>query len=334
MLTINSVLKDAARLNKTIVFPEGEISDRTLQAVKIIQSKKIAKCILLGDATTIFNKGYKLSGVTIINPNTSDLREELAAKLYEKRKSKGVSLEEANKLITNPFYFAALMVECGFADGTIGGAETSSADALRPALQVIKAREGISTISASTMFVGTKKLNIGENNVILVSDTALNIDPTPQQLCDIAYATADTARQLAKIQPKVAMLSFSSVGSGGEHILIKKVKDALVLINKKNIGENKILVDGEFQVDTAIVPSVAKLKAPKSEVAGRANVLIMPDLNAGNIGYKLIERFGGLTAVGQIMQGFNKPVNDLSRGCNVEDIVIMTAVTVLQSANN
>ncbi len=328
-MKVKQLLAKASKLEKSIVFPEAEISDRILKAVEIILKKKVAKPILLGDEEKILAKGYKLTGATIINPAKSELIEEFAAKLYELRKAKGLTEKDAKKLAKDPFYFAAMMVYCGYADSTLGGAETSTADSLRPGLQIIKAKEGIKTISSCTMFVGTDKLGFGENNVIFFADTSLNITLDENQLSDVAVSTVETAKLLADIDPRVAMLSFSTMGSGGNGEDLQKIRNAVKLTQTrlKGIAE----VDGEMQLDAALIESVGKLKAPKSKVAGRANILVFPDLTSANIGYKIAERFGRLQAVGQIQQGFKYPVNDLSRGCHVEDIVVMTAVTVIQT---
>lgn len=329
MFKVKNLLKRASKLNKSVVFPEAAFSDRVLKAVEILLKQKIARPILIGDPNVIMSKGYKINGATIIDPKNSELTEEFANKLYELRKEKGMTLEQAKDMVTNqPFYFAAMMVECNYADGTVGGAETSTADSLRPGLQIIKAKKGIKTISSCTMLVGTDKLGFGENNTIFFADTSLNIDPTSEQLSDIVLSTVQTAKLLSNIQPRVSMLSFSTYGSGGNNESIQKVKAALELTKKR---DKELMIDGEMQLDASIISEVGKLKAPNSKVAGRANILVFPDLNSANIGYKIAERFGKLQAVGQIQQGFNKPVNDLSRGCHVEDIVVMTAVTVLQT---
>ena len=328
-MKVKQLLQKASKLDKSIVFPEAEISDRILKSVEIILKKKVARPILLGDEEKILAKGYKLTGATIINPKKSELLPEFTEKLYELRKAKGMTEKEAKKTVENPFYFAAMMVYCGYADSTLGGAETSTADSLRPGLQIIKAKEGIKTISSCTMFVGTDKLKFGENNVIFFADTSLNITLAENQLSDVAFSTVETAKLLADIEPRVAMLSFSTMGSGGNSDELQKIRNAVKLTQKrlKGIAE----VDGEMQLDAALIESVGKLKAPKSKVAGRANILVFPDLTSANIGYKIAERFGRLQAVGQIQQGFRFPVNDLSRGCHVEDIVVMTAVTVIQT---
>ena len=258
-------------------------------------------------------------------------KQEFIEKLVEIRKSKGLTSEEAEKLLNDNFYFASMLVQCGYADGFVGGAETATSDVLRPALQIIKTKPGTKTASSCVLMVGTDKMGFGENNVVVTGDCSLNINPTAEQLADITLATAESAKMFCNITPKVAMLSFSSFGSGGnsdESIL--KVREALKLVKER---DKNLIVDGEMQLDCALIESVGKLKGKGSLVAGKANVLIFPDLNSGNIGYKLMERFGGLQAVGIIMQGFNKAINDLSRGCCVNDIVVMTAVTVLQSQN-
>lgn len=323
------LLAKAKCLNKSIVFPEAEISDRVLKAVEIILKKNVARPILLGDEEKILSKGYKLTGATIINPKTSQLNKEFSEKLFELRKAKGLTEKDAKKLVKDPFYFASMMVYCGYADGTLGGAETSTADSLRPGLQIIKGKEGIKTISSCTMFIGTDKLKFGENNVIFFADTSLNIELDAQAMSDVAVSTVETAKLLADIEPRVAMLSFSTKGSGGTNDELTKIREAVKLasVRLKGIAE----VDGELQLDASLIESVGKLKAPKSKVAGRANILVFPDLTSANIGYKIAERFGRLTAVGQIQQGFRYPVNDLSRGCSVEDIVLMTAVTCIQT---
>lgn len=331
MFSVKSLLKEAKSLNKTIVFPEADNSERVLKAVEIVIKKKLANVVLLGDPNSLYKKSKKIHGATIINPKTSELNEEFINKLVEIRKDKGLNREEATELLKDNFYFASMMVEKGYADGFVGGAEIATSKVLRPALQIIKTKEGIKTASACVMFVGTKKLGFGENNVLFVGDAALNINPNAEQLADIAIATSQSAKTFAGISPRVAMLSFSSFGSGGDKDeSVLKIRQAIKIAKSK---DPNLQIDGEMQLDCAIIESVAKLKGKSSSIAGHANVLIFPDLNAGNIGYKLMERFGKLQAVGIIMQGFNKPINDLSRGCSVKDIVVMTAVTCLQAKN-
>ncbi|MBQ3214290.1 MAG: phosphate acetyltransferase [Clostridia bacterium] len=329
MFKVEDLLDKAKVLNKTIVFPEADYSPRVLEAVEIVLKKNIAKVILLGDPDSLTKKSDKIKNATIINPKTSDLMPEFVEKLVEIRKSKGLTPEDAKKLLEDNFYFACMLVQCGYADGFVGGAETATSDVLRPALQIIKTKPGIKTASSCVLMVGTDKMGFGENNVVVAGDCSLNINPTAEQLADIALATAESAKKFCNITPKVAMLSFSSFGSGGnsdESIL--KVREALKLVKER---DKDLVIDGEMQLDCALIESVGKLKGKGSKVAGQANVLVFPDLNSGNIGYKLMERFGGLQAVGIIMQGFNKAINDLSRGCCVNDIVVMTAVTALQA---
>ena len=328
MFNVKTLIKKAKKEQKTIVFPEASFSERTQKAVEYLLKKKIAKVILLGDPETFKSFPCNLHGATVINPKSSDLRQEFVAKLYELRQHKGMTMEVAEKLIDDNMYFATMLVYFGYADGYVAGAESPTDSVLRPALQIIKTREGISTASSCFMMVGTGKLHFGENNVLFTADCALNVSPNAQQLCDIALSTAETARSLTGIEPRIAMLSYSSFGSAKDDETILKSREAISLVKAQNPS---IKIDGEMQLDCAIIKEVAKVKAGKSDVAGKANILIYPDLNSGNIGYKSIQRFGSLRAVGVIMQGLNKPVNDLSRGCDVMDIVLMGAITAIQS---
>jgi len=329
MFKVNELITRAKKLNKTIVFPEAEKSERVIKAVEIVLKKRIANVILLGDEKVILSKSSHLKGATIINPKNSELMSEFIEKLVEIRKNKGLTTEQATELLKDNFYFASMLVVTGYADGYLGGSETSTANTLRPALQIIKTKEDIKLVSSCVLLVGTKKHNFGENNVIISADCALNINPTAEELKEIVLATVQSAKTFCAINPRVAMLSFSSFGSGGDKDeSVLKIRNAIELV--KN-ADKKLLIDGEMQLDCALVPEVAKIKSKGSKVAGCANILIFPDLNSGNIGYKLMERFGHLQAVGVIMQGFKKPVNDLSRGCKVADIVVMTAITCLQA---
>ncbi len=324
-MTIKTLIKNAKNMDKTIIFPEGE-SERVQSAALDIIKKKLCKVVLIGDESKINDK--LKAKVEIVNPATHPLTEKLAKKLHTLRKAKGIDLEKAKELILHPFYFATMFLHEGHADGMVGGVENSTADFLRPALQIIKTKKDIKIVSSSVMFMGTDKLGFGENNVLFTTDCALNILPDAKNLADIAHATAATARSIAKLEPRVAFLSFSTNGSGGDHPLVQNVKNAVLELKKKKPDYD---FDGEMQLDAALIESVAKSKFPNSKVAGKANILVFPSLESGNIGYKLIERFTNLHAIGQIMQGFNKPVNDMSRGCSVADIVNMTAVTLLQS---
>lgn len=327
MRIIESLLKKSKELNKRIVFPEAEISDRIIRAIEIILKKKLAQPILLGNPDIILQKSKNLKGSTIINPKNSPLMSEFVDKLAEIRKNKGLTKEEAAKLLKDNFYFATMLVKFGYADGFVGGAETATSNVLRPALQIIKTKENIDTASSCFMMLGSK--NPCKDDILFVADCALNINPNAKELCDIVLSTVKTAKSFSNISPKVAMLSFSSFGSGGDKDeSILKIREAIKLVKER---DNTIQIDGEMQLDCAIIDDVAKMKGMGSDVAGKANILIFPDLNSGNIGYKLIERFGKLQAVGVIMQGLGKPVNDLSRGCSVMDIVLMTAITSIQS---
>lgn len=329
MFSIKNLEKESKILQKTIVFPEALFSVRTLRAVEIILKKRLAKVILLGEPNQFVEKSKKLRNAIIIDPKTSELKDELAALLFELRKEKGMTKDQANELLNNNFYFATLLVKAGYADGVLSGAETPSSDVIRPALQIIKAKPGLKTISSCFIISNQNGNVLGRKGPLVLSDCALNICPNAVELKDIVLATCETARTLCHISPKVALLSYSSFGSGkDDDQSILKMREALSLVRQADKG---IEIDGEMQLDCAIVPEVAKIKSHGSQVAGQANVLIFPDLNCGNICYKAIQRFGKLNAIGVIMQGLDKPVNDLSRGCSVQDIVTMACITSIQA---
>lgn len=326
---INDVLAKAKQHYKTIVLPEGE-DLRVLQAAHVINKDKICKIILLGDEAQIksdfVKNGWDINGIEIINPATSPKLQEYANTLYEMRKAKGMTEEDALKTALIPNYFGTLMIKAGDADGMVSGANHSTADTVRPALQIIKSASKDRAVSSFLIMVSNEKAYV-------FSDCAITISPSAKELADIALEAAKSAIQFG-IQPRIAMLSFSTYGSGkGEEVAkvveaTKLAKEALKSDEFKDLG---IELDGELQVDAALDAVVAKKKAPESGVAGKANVLIFPDLNAGNIGYKLLQRLGGCEAYGPMLQGLNAPVNDLSRGAFAEDIVGVIAITALQA---
>ncbi|MBQ8793068.1 MAG: phosphate acetyltransferase [Clostridia bacterium] len=318
------LLKKAKVLGKTIVFPEAGFSDRTIEAVKYIQKKGIAKPILIGDESALALQDKKLVNFQIINPKTFTQKDALVKRLYKKRKEKGLTMEQAEKLVLDPYYFATLLVDMELADGMVAGAEASTANTVRPALQVIKANKKGGIVSSCFIMYGEDNKFIGDKCLIL-SDCGVIKHPTEDELFQIACQSVETYKSLGFNDPKVAFLSFSTKGSA-EDETIDVVRKAYEKFKKTGIP-----CDGELQFDSAMVERVGKHKNPNGQIKGDANILIFPDLNSGNICYKAMQYVGGLTAVGPILQGLNKPVNDLSRGCSVEDIIIATAVTALQA---
>ena len=316
---------------KTIVLPETE-DVRVLKAASIILKEEIAKIILIGDENEIKalcqkeNIDMPFSKVEIINNLTSSKSEEYANLLYELRKNKGMTIDIAKETIKDKVYFATLMVKANDADGLVSGAIHSTSNTLRPALQVIKAAEGIKNVS-SFFLMETPKKQFGDEGVMLFSDCGLIEFPTVDQLVDITIESAQSYRLLTGEEPRVALLSYSTKGSA-KNEAIDKLVEVLRILKEKNVDFD---VDGEFQLDAAIIPEVAKLKAPDSKVAGKANVLIFPNLEAGNIGYKMAQRFGDALALGPVTQGLKKPVNDLSRASSVDDSVGTIIVTCIQA---
>ena len=311
-----------------IVFPEGN-DDRVVRAAARLKFEELVDPIILGDPTEVHkilnDLGFVDFNCTIINPETYEDFEEMKEKFLEIRKGKA-TVEDAEKLLRDVNYFGVMLVKLGLADGMVSGAVHTTGDLLRPGLQIIKTAPGVSVVSSFfiMMVPGSK---YGENGMLLFSDCAVNPNPNYEQLAAIAIATADTARNLCKVEPRVAMLSFSTMGSA-DHELVEKVRKATELAKELRPD---LLIDGELQLDAAIVESVAAQKAPNSKVAGKANVLIFPDLQSGNIGYKLVQRFAGAEAIGPMCQGFAKPINDLSRGCTSDDIVSVVMLTAVQA---
>lgn len=324
-------LKQRAQKNlQRIVLPEGD-EPRTLEAANQILADKVANLILIGNAEKINKMAAEkelkhINKATIINPETDAKMPFYSNLLYELRKNKGMTPEEAAQKAKDPLYLGCLMIKNGDADGELAGARGTTADTIRPAFQIIKTKPGVSVVSGAFLMITPAK-QLGENGILMFADCAVNPCPTAQELAQIAVSTVETARVLGGFEPRVAMLSFSSKGSA-KHELIDKVTEATRLT--KELVPN-LLIDGELQVDAALIPAIGKSKAPESAVAGKANVLVFPDLQAGNIGYKLVERFSGAQAIGPILQGLAAPVNDLSRGCNVNDIVKMIIITANQA---
>ena len=327
MAIIDKIKAKAKADVKHIVLPEGE-ETRNAQAAAIIAKEGLAKLTLLGNPEKVkaAANGASLEGVEIIDPATSEKCAEYANLLYELRKAKGMTEEKAAQLVKDPMYYGVMMVKSGDADGLVSGAIHSTGDMLRPALQIIKSKPGIKTVSSCFLMECPNKA-YGDDGVMIFADCAVNIDPDAEALANIALGAADSARSLAGIEPRVAMLSFSTKGSA-KHELVDKVVEATRIA--KELAPD-LPLDGELQLDAALVPSVGELKAPGSPVAGHANVLVFPDLQAANIGYKLVQRLGNAQAYGPILQGIAKPCNDLSRGCSVDDIVATVAITAAQA---
>lgn len=322
---IDTLIDRAKADKKTIVLPEGN-DERILEAAQEALSQGIANIIILGDADKIAAKGYNLEGATIIDPATSDKQEEFAELLYELRKAKGMTPEEAKELVKDPIHFAVLMVKSGLCDGLVGGACHATIKILSPSLKIIKTAPGEPMVS-SFFIMDVPGSEFGENGLFLFADCALEIQPTSEKLAHIANQTDKSFKRLIGDDPRIALLSHSSHGSAVNDDSTKVVKAV------EYIHENypDIVADGELQLDAAIVPELGASKAPNSPVAGKANVLIFPDLDAANIGYKLVQRLGGAKAYGPVLQGLAAPVNDLSRGCTAEDVVGVIAITCVQA---
>ena len=324
-------MKAKARANKkTIVLPESE-DERTYKAAEAVLKEEIANVVIVGSEEEVAkNKGsYDISGAQIVDPATSDKTEAYIAKLVELRQKKGMTEEQAREiLLTNYLYYGVMMVKMKDADGMVSGACHSTADTLRPCLQILKTKPGTKLVSAFFVMC-VPDCEYGENGVFVFADCGLNQNPTPEELAAIAESSAESFRMLVGAEPKVAFLSHSSKGSA-KHADVDKVTEAVKIAKEANPD---LMLDGELQLDAAIVPSVGESKAPGSPVAGHANVLVFPDLDAGNIGYKLVQRLAKAEAYGPMTQGIAAPVNDLSRGCSAEDIVGVVAITAVQAQN-
>ncbi len=317
---------------KTIVLAEGE-DMRTLEAAQIVLKEGYAKIIILGNEAKILDmakeKGLDLSAARIIDPETSDKTAEYANKFYEMRKAKGMTPELAAETLKSVLYYGVMMVNEGAADGMVAGACNSSANVIRPSLQILKTKPGTKLVSAFFVIV-VPNCEYGENGTFIFADSGLNENPDADAVSEIAISSAASFEQLVGAEAKVAMLSYSTYGSA-KNPLVDKMQEATRLAKEKRPD---IKLDGELRVDAAIVPAVAKSKAPGSTVAGTANVLVFPDLNAGNIGYKIAQRLAKAEAYGPVLQGIRKPVNDLSRGCVAEDIAGVVAITCVQAQDN
>ena len=330
MNLLESMIQRAQGNRQRIVLPEGT-ELRTLQAADRLLRDGVADIILLGEAQEIMTIAREANLINIeraiiVNPRAHEKIELYVELLLELRRKKGMTPEQAAQLVENPLYLACLMIKNGDADGEIAGAQNTTGDVLRPALQIIKTLPGVKVVSGAFIML-TQTAQYGENGTLLFADCAVMPNPTAEELASIALASAQTARSLVGVEPRVAMLSFSTKGSA-EHEMIDKVREATRIARELNPA---LLIDGELQADAALVPSVGSSKAPGSAIAGKANVLVFPTLEAGNIGYKLVQRLGNAEAVGPVLQGMAAPVNDLSRGCSVNDIYNMVAITANQA---
>ncbi|MBQ2786748.1 MAG: phosphate acetyltransferase [Bacteroidaceae bacterium] len=331
MDVIKSLIERACSNKQRIVLPEGT-EERTLKAADKALADGIADLVIIGNKAEIETLAQKhsltnIDKATIIDPMNNPDAEKYANLLFELRKAKGMTMEDAQKLVLNPLYLGCLIIKAGDADGQVAGAQNTTGNVLRPALQIIKTTPGITCVSGAMMMI-TKAKEYGEDGVLFFADVAVTPNPDANQLSQIAVCTAQTAQALAGIeQPRVAMLSFSTKGSA-KHEMVDKVTEATKLAHELAPALD---LDGELQADAALVPFVGASKAPGSTVAGKANVLVFPDLGAGNIGYKLVQRLGNAEAIGPVLQGIARPVNDLSRGCSVEDVYMMIAITANQA---
>ena len=330
MNLIQNIRQRAIGTNKRIVLPEGE-EERTLRAADDVIAENIAQIILIGDENVIRENaqhwGLKhISKATIIDPLLNPRKQYFADILLEIRKSKGLTPEQAIQLVEDPLYLGVLLIKTGEADGEVAGANNSTGDVLRPAFQIVKTQQGMSAVSGAFIMV-LKDESFGEHGIMVFADCAVNPDPTALELAEIAVASAQTARAIAGIEPRVAMLSFSTKGSA-KHPKVDKIVEATALAKQM---DPTLKIEGELQADAAIIEAIGRKKAPGSEIAGIANVLVFPSLESGNIAYKLVQRLAGAEAIGPVLQGLATPINDLSRGCSVDDITNLVAITVNQA---
>lgn len=325
-------LKQKAKSNKKrIVLPEG-YEERTLKAANIILEEGFCDVILIGNPDDIRQKAIQFSLknlhlAQVVDPQTYEKIDAYADLMVEMRKSKGMTKDQALKLMRDPLYLAVMMIKCGDADGEVAGADNATGDVLRPAFQIVKTKPGISVVSGAFLMV-LNDTSFGENGMMLFADCAVHPNPTASELAEIAVASGQTARSIAGFEPRIAMLSFSTKGSA-KHEMVDKVVEATRIAKEK---APDMQIDGELQADAAIIPSIGLKKAPGSPIAGHANVLVFPTLETGNICYKLVQRLAGAEAIGPILQGMAAPINDLSRGCSVSDIVNLVAITANQAA--
>lgn len=331
MELLERIKENARKHNKRIVLPEG-LEDRTLKAADILIAENIARIIILGNPADIEREASKnnlkhISKALIVDPKDHEKKEKYVDLMVELRKHKGLTRDEAMGLIEDPLYLGTLMIKNNDADGEVAGAMNATGDVLRPAFQYVKTMPGISVVSGAFIMI-LKDKEFGENGMLIFADCAVHPDPTDKELAEIAVATANTTRAIVGFEPRIAMLSFSTMGSASHEMVDKVVNATKIALDM----DPSLKIDGEMQADTALIESIGKKKAPGSDIAGIANVLIFPTLDAGNIAYKLVQRLAHAEAIGPVLQGLAAPVNDLSRGCSVSDIVNLVAITANQAA--
>ncbi|MFO7933811.1 MAG: phosphate acetyltransferase [Bacteroidales bacterium] len=327
---IEKIRQQAQTNGQRVVFPEGD-EQRTVMAADAIIRENFCEVILIADPDEVAKKAHQyglknLEEATIINPAEHPKKKEYTDLLHELRKEKGMSMEEAARLVEDPLYLGTLMIKAGDADGEVAGARNATGDVLRPAFQIVRTLPGISIVSGAFIMI-LQDQSFGENGIIVFADGAVHPDPNEKQLAEIAVATAGTVRSLLGFEPRIAMMSFSTKGSA-DHPMVDKVVHATRLAKEM---DPSLTIDGDLQADAALIGSIAKSKAPESPIQGNANVLIFPDLNSGNIAYKLVQRLAKAQAIGPVLQGMAAPINDLSRGCSVSDIVNLAAITANQA---